>query len=110
MALAAMCCEGDTIPKPDGLAWPRCGPSPNRDRAEIECRPMLSGSHSSVVRCHVQATTAALDGSGSANGPGFCAGRVLVGGVKKHSENTLSDFFESEHLTVGRHESAKAVF
>ena len=46
----AACWEPDTIPKPDGLARPRCGPESNGDRAEIERCPVLSGSRSSRVR------------------------------------------------------------
>ena len=47
VAHRAACWEQDTIPKPDGLAWPRCGPESNGDRAEIERRSVLSGSRSS---------------------------------------------------------------
>jgi hypothetical protein len=31
----------DTIPKPDGLAWPRCGPSSNGNRTQLARCPVL---------------------------------------------------------------------
>src|SRR6185312_3202076 len=47
-----MCCSQDTIPKPDGLAWPVCDPSSNENRMHLarcpalfECVRLPSGHH-----------------------------------------------------------------
>jgi hypothetical protein len=49
MALAAVCCDPDTIPKPDGLAGPQCGPSSNQNRTQPGRCAVLSGTRSSGV-------------------------------------------------------------
>ncbi len=41
VALVAVCCEVDTIPKPDGLAGPLCGPFSNQNRTQLAQCPVL---------------------------------------------------------------------
>ena len=46
----ALCWRVDTIPKPDGLAWPRCGPSSNQNRTQRGRCAALCSLGSSQVR------------------------------------------------------------
>jgi hypothetical protein len=58
VARAAVCCEVDTIPKPDGLAGPVCGPSSNQNRTHPGWCPVLFEPGQAIVRSGIEGGSA----------------------------------------------------
>ena len=58
MAHLAVCCDSDTIPKPDGLAWPLRGPSSNQNRTQLAQCPALFEPGPAIVRGRIEGRSA----------------------------------------------------
>jgi len=58
VARSAVCCEVDTIPKPDGLAEPLYGPSSNQNRTQLARCPALFEPGPAIVRGRIEGGSA----------------------------------------------------